>query len=57
MKIISSKSIFASIIVIIILSFITQIAVNDHKNSKNVLFNKIPFNDKEKIFGLNLYQL
>ena len=56
MKIISGKSIFASLIVIIILSFITQIAVNDHKNSKNVLLNKIPSDDKEKIFGVEIRQ-
>ena len=56
MKIISGKSIFASLIVIIILSFITQIVVNDHKNSKNVLLNKIPSDDKEKIFGVEILQ-
>lgn len=56
MKIISGKSIFASLIVIIILSFITQIVVNDHKNSKNVLLNKIPSDDKEKIFGVEIRQ-
>ena len=56
MKIISGKSIFASLIVIIILSFITQIEVNDHKNLKNVLFNKIPSDDKEKIFGVEIRQ-
>ena len=56
MKIISGKSIFASLIVIIILSFITQIVVNDHKNSKNVLLNKIPSDDKEKILGVEIRQ-
>ena len=56
MKIISGKSIFASLIMIIILSFITQIVVNDHKNSKNVLLNKIPSDDKEKIFGVEILQ-
>ena len=56
MKIISGKSIFASLIVIIILSFITQIVVNDHKNSKNVLLNKNPSDDKEKILGVEIRQ-
>ncbi len=56
MKIISGKSIFASLIVIIILSFITQIVFNDHKNSKNVLLNKIPSDDKEKILGVEIRQ-
>ena len=56
MKIISGKSIFASLIMIIILSFITQIEVNDHKNSKNVLLNKIPSDDKEKILGVEIRQ-
>ena len=56
MKIISGKSIFASLIVIIILSFITQIIVNDQKNSKNVLLNKIPSHDEEKIFGVKIRQ-
>ena len=56
MKIISGKSIFASLIVIIILIFITQIVVNDHKNSKNVLLNKNPSDDKEKIIGVEIRQ-
>ena len=56
MKIISGKSIFASLIVIIILSFITQIIVNDQKNSKNVLLNKINIDDKEKILGVKITQ-
>ena len=56
MKIISGKSIFASLIVIIILSFITQIIVNELKNSENVLLNKIPSYDKEKIFGVKIRQ-
>ncbi len=56
MKIISGKSIFASLIVIIILIFITQIVVNDHKNSKNVLLNKNPSDDKEKILGVEIRQ-
>ena len=56
MKIISGKSIFASLIVIIILSFITQIVVNDHKNSKNVLLNKNHSDDKEKILGVEIRQ-
>ena len=56
MKIISGKSIFASLIVIIILSFITQIVVNDNKSSKNVLLNKNPSDDKEKILGVEIRQ-
>ena len=56
MKIISGKSIFASLIMIIILSFITQIIVNDQKNSKNVPLNKIPSHDEEKIFGVKIRQ-
>ena len=56
MKIISGKSIFASLIVIIILSFITQIVVNDNKSSKNVLLNKNPSDDKEKILGVKIRQ-
>ena len=56
MKIISGKSIFASLIVIIILSFIAQIIVNDQKNSKNVLLNKVNSDDKEKILGVKITQ-
>ena len=56
MKLISGKSIFASLIVIIILSFVTQIVVNDQKNSKNVLLNKINSDDKEKIHGVKITQ-
>ena len=56
MKIISVKSIFATLIMIIILSFITQIMVNDHKNSKNMLLNKIPSDDKQKILGVEIRQ-
>ena len=56
MKIISGKSIFASLIMIIILSFITHIIVNDQKNSKNVLLNKIPSHDEEKILGVKIRQ-
>ena len=56
MKIISGKSIFASLIVIIILSFIIQIILNDQKTSKNALLNKIPYYDKEKIFGVKIRQ-
>ena len=56
MKIISGKSLFASLIMIIILSFITQIIVNDQKNSKNVLLNQIPSHDEEKIFGVKIRQ-
>ena len=54
MKIISGKSIFASLIVIIILSFITQIILNNQKTSKNALLNKIPSYDTEKIFGVKI---
>ena len=56
MKIISGKSIFASLIIIIILSFITQIIVNDQINSKNALLNKINSDDKEKILGVKITQ-
>ncbi len=56
MKIISGKSIFASLIMIIILIFITQIIINGKKNSKNVLPNKINTYDKEKIFGVKIRQ-
>ena len=56
MKIISSKSIFASLIMIIILSFITQIVVNDRKKEKNVLLKKNPSDDKEKILGVEIRQ-
>ena len=56
MKIISIKSIFSSLIVIIILSFIIQIILNDQKNSKNMLLNKTPHYDKEKIFGVKIRQ-
>ena len=56
MKIITGKTIFASIIVIIILSFITQIIVNDQKTSKNVQLNKVPYDNKEKIQGVKIRQ-
>ena len=57
MKIISSKSIFASLIVIIILSFIVNSILNYNKNTKkNILINKIPTNNKEKIFGVKIRQ-
>tara|TARA_B100000989_G_scaffold42503_1_gene27051 strand:+ start:215 stop:784 length:570 start_codon:yes stop_codon:yes gene_type:complete len=56
MKIISGKSIFASLILIIILSFIVQIILNDQKTSKNALLDKIPSYNKEKIFGVEIRQ-
>ena len=54
MKIISSKSIFASLIVIIILSFIINSILNNNKNAKNMLISKIPTNNKEKILGVKI---
>ena len=56
MKIISSKSIFASLIVIIILSFIINSILNNNKNAKNMLISKIPSNNKEKILGVKIRQ-
>ena len=56
MKIISSKSIFASLIVIIILSFIINSILNNNKNTKNMLISKIPSNNKEKILGVKIRQ-
>ena len=56
MKIISGKSIFASLIVIIILSFIIQSFLFDQKNSKSVLLNKTPHDNKEKILGVKIRQ-
>ena len=56
MKIISSKSIFASLIVIIILSFVINSILNNNKNATNILISKIPSNDKEKILGVKIRQ-
>ena len=56
MKIISGKSIFASLIVIIILSFIINSILNNNKNAKNMLISKIPSNNKEKILGVKIRQ-
>ena len=56
MKIISGKSIFASLIGIIILSFITQVTLNDQNNSKNELLNRIPYDNSEKIIGVKILQ-
>ncbi len=56
MKMITGKSIFASIIVVIILSFVTQIMVNDQKTSKNVQLNKDPYDNKEEVHGVKILQ-
>ena len=56
MTIISGKSIFASLIIIMILSFITQIMFIDQKKSKYKLLNEIPNYNKEKIFGVKIRQ-
>ena len=56
MKIISGKSIFASLIVIIILSFITQTMFYDQKKSKNERLNNIDYDNKEKILGIQIRQ-
>ena len=56
MKIISGKSIFASLIVIIILSFITQIMLNGQKKSKNTQLDNIPYDNEEKILGVKIRQ-
>ena len=57
MKIFSSKLIYASLILIIIFSFIINSVFNDNKNSQSVLLNKIPQNvGKEKIFGVKIRQ-
>ena len=56
MKIISGKSIFAFLIAIIILSFISQGILNDPKNSQKTLFKKIPYDDREKILGVKIRQ-
>ncbi|MFL2829892.1 MAG: LPS export ABC transporter periplasmic protein LptC [Candidatus Puniceispirillales bacterium] len=54
MKIISGKSIFASLIVIIIFSFIVNTILNYNKNIKSILTSKIPTNNKEKILGVKI---
>ena len=56
MKIISGKSIFATLVVIIIFSFIVNSILNYNKNVKNVLTSKIPTNNKDKIFGVKIRQ-
>ena len=56
MKMISSKSLFASLIVIIILSFIVNSIFNKNKNAENMLISKIPDNNKEKILGVKIRQ-
>ena len=56
MKIISGKSIFASLIVIIILSFIVNSILNKNKNAENILTSKIPDNNEEKILGVKIRQ-
>ncbi len=54
MKIISSKSIFASLIIVIILSFVINIFMSD--SEKNALLNKTPKNNAEKILGVKIRQ-
>ena len=56
MKIISSKSIFATLVVIIISSFVFNSILNYNKNVKNILTSKIPTNNKDKIFGVKIRQ-
>ena len=56
MKIISGKSIFASLIVIIILSFITQTMFYDQKKTENEQLNNIHNDNKEKILGVQIRQ-
>ena len=56
MKIISGKSIFASLIVIIIFSFVVNSILNYNKNIKNILTSKIPTSNKEKILGVKIRQ-
>ena len=55
MKLICIKLIFASLIVIIILSFISNIISNDNNLSKSKVFNKISKDNKnEKILGVRI---
>ena len=57
MKLISIKSIFASLIIIIILSFIINIISNDNDRSKNKVLDRISKDNKnEKIFGVRIRQ-
>ena len=57
MKIISGKTIFAFLIIIIIISFIINIFLYDNINSKNILLNQIPINkNKDKILGVKIRQ-
>ena len=53
---ISGKSIFASLIVIISLSLITQTMINDKKKSKNERLSNVPSDNKEKILGVKIRQ-
>ena len=57
MKIISGKSIFASLIVFIILSFVINMIFNEIRNSKNPFSNIMPTkNNEEKIFGVKIHK-
>lgn len=56
MKIISSKSIFASLILIIILIFIANGILNKNEKLKSVYSNKIPKDNIEKILGVKIHQ-
>ncbi len=57
MKLISSKSIFASLLVIIILIFIINSLFNDFINSKSDLLGQIPQNiNQEKVLGVKIRQ-
>ena len=56
MKIISSKSIFASLIIVIILSFVINIILNDNEKFKNVLLNETSQKNSEKILGVKIRQ-
>lgn len=57
MKLISIKLIFASLIMIIILSFIINIISNDNNHAKDKVLNKISKDNKnEKILGVQIRQ-
>ena len=57
MKLISGKTIFASLIVIIILSFIFNSMTDNNKHFKNKVLNKISADNKnEKIIGVRIHQ-
>ena len=56
MKIISSKSIFASLIIFIILSFVINIIMSDNEKFKNVLLNTPSKNNDEKVLGVKIRQ-